>query len=413
MLFVCFTFTTAGATSAQSNTATSTKKTFFQNIILGPKNLFNKIFTAKNHTLAPQIKTEIVAPVESAGTLSKPELAATLVSSVKSKEKKTPEQRQVPQRAAADNPQKPQPVVPEAVTIAAPSGNAQLRLSVVSGGNVFSLENKISCYSNDVCNATFPVGKKILLKAEAIPGYVFKGWSEAECGTQKECTLTMRENMVLSAYFEVAKQEKNRGKILSPRSGSTCHIPIGEDDCEVMVLWQSTMGLDMTMRVDEKEYYLALEDPKSFPRLSGADPDDIRTAESQNASGPVYFYFFAGDHRIVISDRRSGELDSVKIGVECAPGLYWNGVKCWEKDARMLFVFKNEHAAIISEPGNIRCGYNPERCSYGFSNNAKVSLKVMVDDGYVFEGWTGGCTGKELTCVITMDSDKGVGIKLK
>lgn len=407
-LALCFSFTSLDVALAQDQFATSSKKTFFQNLLVAPKNFFKKIFTAPVKLPSPpQTETGV-----SAETSPKNE-ARTTGTKLKAEPQKTLDTKK--QKSTTTQPsiltQENERVLTSSIPVAS-SLSAELKLIVATGGNVFSQENKISCYSNETCNKTVTTGKEIKLQAIALEGYSFKGWSEARCGKEMYCTITLSKNMTVKARFEVTKQNDQTGTILSPKEGETCHIPLGEDRCNVMLMWKSTAGLDMTVEADYDKYYVAIEDENMFPKLSGTDPISIAKAKKENADGLVYFTFFTGDHKLTIL-HRGKVMDSVNFSVACTSGLFWDGQRCWEKNAKILHVFKDQHAIITSSDSRILCGYRPERCTTGFSNGTKVTLKVTVDDGYVFDGWTGECSGKETTCTLTMDSNKSVGVKFK
>jgi uncharacterized repeat protein (TIGR02543 family) len=55
--------------------------------------------------------------------------------------------------------------------------------------------------------------------------------------------------------------------------------------------------------------------------------------------------------------------------------------------------------------GGIDC---PSKCVANEALNSAVTLTASPSDGYVFSGWTGGCTGSGPTCTVTMDDNKDV-----
>jgi hypothetical protein len=59
---------------------------------------------------------------------------------------------------------------------------------------------------------------------------------------------------------------------------------------------------------------------------------------------------------------------------------------------------------VTSSPTGIDCG---STCSYGFSDNALVTLTAAPTDPSTFTGWGGACSGKG-TCTVTMNVAKTV-----
>jgi hypothetical protein len=56
------------------------------------------------------------------------------------------------------------------------------------------------------------------------------------------------------------------------------------------------------------------------------------------------------------------------------------------------------------QPAAISCG---QSCSAGYDAGTRVTLAATPDAGFVFDGWTGACTGT-LSCALTMNDDKTV-----
>ncbi len=60
---------------------------------------------------------------------------------------------------------------------------------------------------------------------------------------------------------------------------------------------------------------------------------------------------------------------------------------------------------VTSSPAGIDCG---DACSHEFSNGTPVTLTASAADGSIFAGWSGACSGTDLTCVVTMTMSQTV-----
>lgn len=294
------------------------------------------------------------------------------------------------------------------------SHNKEFSLTVITtqGGNVFYPDGTILCHNLETCKKSFLENKKVTLKVAAMDGYSFKEWSDANCGKSKECSINIVEDTSLYARFEVTKPIERTGRITSiSHPSDNCYVPLGRENCYVTLRWINNTGYDMLINIDGVEYYISTSDKNSFPYPSDADPVEVSKAEAEKSTGLTFLTLERGSHKISLVGGGK-TLDTVDINVECMAGTSWSGTKCWKKDANQLFVFKHDRAVISSDLPGINCGYLPEKCLAGFSLNTKVTLKVTVEKGRSFVGWTGDCSGKELTCTVLMDKQKSVGVNV-
>lgn len=300
------------------------------------------------------------------------------------------------------------------VTSSSVSKDVVLTIVTTNGGYVISSENNITCYDNEQCKKTFPVNKKVTLQATPKEGYSMVGWSEASCGISLNCSITLLMDTTVYARFEVTKKFKPVGHIESlSHPKDTCYMHLGDDHCDLRLTWTNNSGLDMTVKEDEKEYYISnIDNTNSNWQTQDIDPTDLAKAVTEKVDGLIYLHLFQGPHVIALKSHDQ-ILDTVTVDVTCAPEHFWNGAVCWEKGANRLIIFKQQGVIIKSDVPGINCGYRPERCTTGFSSSTKVTLQAVVSDGYVFSGWTGDCAGTGLTCTVLMDKAKSVGVKVK
>gem|GEM_PF-5136456 len=63
---------------------------------------------------------------------------------------------------------------------------------------------------------------------------------------------------------------------------------------------------------------------------------------------------------------------------------------------------------VSSSPTGIDCGSGCSSDTHDYDDGTPVTLTAKADEGSVFEGWLGACSGMDVTCVVTMDGDKTV-----
>lgn len=69
-----------------------------------------------------------------------------------------------------------------------------------------------------------------------------------------------------------------------------------------------------------------------------------------------------------------------------------------------LNVSKNGSGSISSSPSGINCG---STCSSSYTSGTQVSLYATPASGYIFNGWSGNCSGSG-ACSVMMDSNKSI-----
>lgn len=74
----------------------------------------------------------------------------------------------------------------------------------------------------------------------------------------------------------------------------------------------------------------------------------------------------------------------------------------------LLTVNRTGRGRVTSAPGGINCG---SACSAPFEENTTIELTASPDNGAVFGGWTGACTGTQRTCMVTITADTEVGAR--
>ncbi|MGB0496067.1 MAG: InlB B-repeat-containing protein [Kangiellaceae bacterium] len=69
-----------------------------------------------------------------------------------------------------------------------------------------------------------------------------------------------------------------------------------------------------------------------------------------------------------------------------------------------LTVQTSAGGTVFSSPAGIDCGQN---CSADFSSNTSVALSVTPDNGFIFDSWSGDCSGAQ-SCNLSMSENRSV-----
>lgn len=80
----------------------------------------------------------------------------------------------------------------------------------------------------------------------------------------------------------------------------------------------------------------------------------------------------------------------------------------FEQTGFLLTVNRTGRGRVTSDPGGINCG---SACAAPFEEGTMIELTANADNGAAFGGWTGACTGTQLTCRVTINADTEVGAR--
>ncbi len=62
---------------------------------------------------------------------------------------------------------------------------------------------------------------------------------------------------------------------------------------------------------------------------------------------------------------------------------------------------------VISSPTGINCGNGLTQCSASFAENNNINLTQLASNGFIFNGWSGACTGND-SCIVEMTQAQNV-----
>jgi hypothetical protein len=78
--------------------------------------------------------------------------------------------------------------------------------------------------------------------------------------------------------------------------------------------------------------------------------------------------------------------------------------------ARTLTLRGDGGGTVVSAPAGLRC---PSTCAADFSDGAQVALTATSEPGWVFQGWSGACSGSDPVCKLTLNGSSTVGFVFK
>ena len=231
----------------------------------------------------------------------------------------------------------------------------ELNIGKTGEGQVTSSPNGINCGGE--CRADFDEGVSVSLTAQPASGMVFTGWTGA-CSGAGSCVVSMTRNQSVSALFEEEVTEFNlnvtvegSGNVISSPSGINCG-----NDCE-----------------------------QSYP----ADSSILLTATPANG-----FEFVEWSGACTGSGACNIRMDknqSVTAEFSALP-----------PQTQSLTVSVTGNGNVVSSPTGINCGND---CFHEYQHGQNVTLTATPDDGFVFVGWGGDCSGTS-SCSVPMNTTR-------
>jgi hypothetical protein len=319
-------------------------------------------------------------------------------------------------------------------TVTATFSLLQYNLTVNRTGNgtVTSSPAGISCGGD--CSQIYDHGTVVTLSASADTGWVFNGWSGAECSGTGTCQLTMDGAKTVSATFlerftlDVTKSGTGTGTVTSSPSGINC-------------------GGDCTNDYTDGQNVILTASPSSgstFVGWTGCDiPNGNECTVMMNADKTVNAQFTQITHLLTMNKSGSGS-GTVSSGdglINCggdgtvvtltaaatAGSVFtgWSGEGCSgtgncivtmtaAKTVSATFVLGRiltvnragtGGGTVTSNSGNINCGAT---CSDTYVEGATVVLTATPDATSNFTSWTGCDNPSGTQCTMTMNNNKTV-----
>jgi uncharacterized repeat protein (TIGR02543 family) len=257
----------------------------------------------------------------------------------------------------------------------------------------------------------------VLLTAVVTPGYTITGWSEAACGAEPTCPVTITGNTSVIAFFE---QEQYELTIVTEGNGAVSKDPdqptysygqtvtlnasadlgwtfagwgddglcSGNGDCQVTLYGDTTVTASFTEDAYELEITWIGNGSVS------ADPQ-----------GP-YSY---GQEVTLTADPDEGWVLS-EWSVEGCTGLTCTVTMYGNQAVIVTFTEYIEYNLTITQVQGGTIAADP---AGPYPRDTMVQVSATPDPGWEFDAWTDACAGQSNPCWLTMDSDKTVSAVFK
>jgi RHS repeat-associated protein/uncharacterized repeat protein (TIGR02543 family) len=280
----------------------------------------------------------------------------------------------------------------------APHKTAVLKVTPAGKGEatVTSIPSGIDC--GTVCHAEFNRNSQVTLTATAALGSAFQRWGGACQGTAPTCTVTLKEAQNVTAVIDqlpitlnVAKTGTGTGTVTSVPAGIDCGAVCSASFPQK---WAAHQNHEFRKEVKEGE-----ED------LQRKDNDDD---EEGQAHKPAVFVTLTATPATSSSfDGWTGACTGLAATCTVTMDQSQTVTARFTLIPETLTTTKsgNGSGAITSLQTGIDCGTT---CSAIYDWGTSVTLAATPATGSTFTGWSGGCTGTEATCTVTMDQLQAV-----
>ncbi|MGB0496459.1 MAG: InlB B-repeat-containing protein, partial [Kangiellaceae bacterium] len=228
-------------------------------------------------------------------------------------------------------------------------------------GSVSDTANIVSCESN--CNTLIDQNSSIVLNATAAIGYSFLQWNGA-CSGSGSCSVAMDSDKTVAAVFVEEEQEPDQFTLsLSKTGNGSISSNPGGINCGTSCSADFDSNSSITLSAEPANGYV-------FDRWTGACSGTAECSVTMTANKSV---------GVVFNEEVSVQEYTLSVNV-------------------------NGSGDVTSSPGGINCGSD---CSELYVENSQITLTATPNSGWIFNGWSGSCSG-QTTCVVNMNASKSV-----
>ncbi len=317
-------------------------------------------------------------------------------------------------------------VAASGVTISVPAATGltfQLTLEGTAHGTVTDNQGKINCTNiggsgaTGTCNTTYSSGTAVILTETPAAGSVFGGWGISTCtGTATTCSFTITGNTEISATFATGSTAAPSLAITKAHTGNFTQ---GQQGATYTITISNAAGAGLTSgTVTVTETVPAGLTLVSMTGTNWTCATNSCTRSDVLAAGASYPVITVKVN--VASNASSPQLNSATVsgGGSAAPPAAQDSTIITAAAPAQTFTLSITPASgatgdgVVSDTsGAINCTLSfanvpTGTCSANFPAGTVVTLTgVVADDGSIFTGWSGPCTGNA-NCAVTMNQNQ-------
>lgn len=322
------------------------------------------------------------------------------------------------------------------------------RLTVKKLGQGTVVSNPLGIDCGESCMSDYMEGSEITLTAAPETDHKFAGWTGA-CEGTSSCIIRMDSAKDVTALFIARPSSPSEVNAIAGNQKATVTWKASQGDVSEYsvtsrqvdsgVLTNQKCGTSSTTTGCE---ITSLENGKKYGFIVSADgPGGISDPSAESnivIPSENRINAICGTANGVMIDTVPNSLDLCLTGYATSPtqdaskAYIWScmgagsgaSVNC--RSGGPLPVYANPTAklnvalktknpqfktgVVKSQPIGIDCG---TRCGYSFTKGSRISLSVTPQDGAKFNGWSGACSHRKLTCTFKLRKNQQVTAKFK
>src|ERR1022692_4660806 len=269
------------------------------------------------------------------------------------------------------------------ITTGAPTYTLTVSDSGSGLGMVTSSDGKINCGAT--CSANYSAGATVTLTAAPNSGSTFDGWSGGGCtGTATTCTVTIVSAATVTANFITTGAPTYTLTVSDSGSGLGGVISSdGKINCGATCSASYSSGTQVTLTA-------APNSGSTFDGWSGGGCTGTSTSCTVTMSADVT------------------ATATFNTSTPPPPTTYTLVVSIPESGGQPGPGYVGGNTSPVIDCGSEIIGGSPRQgivCSATYNSGTIVTLTETPLSGYVFGGWSGGCSGTATTCTVTMNQN--------
>jgi uncharacterized repeat protein (TIGR02543 family) len=273
----------------------------------------------------------------------------------------------------------------------------------------------------DPASGEFDEGSSVEITAEPNEHWVFVGWQGDHSGTQNPDSVTIQDDLSITALFEKREYPltihlEGDGsvdqEIISAKSTDYPHGTAVQLTAEPADGWEFS---EWSGHLNSRENPETIDIAGETEITAHFERREFQLDIDTEGTGSVGSTLVSG------TETEEGYLFESVVELTAQPENGWTFLN-WDgdldgsenpeqiiidSDKEVRAVFEEQFFSLeVSAEGNGSVQVNPDKDQYGY--NEEVTLQATPEDGWEFSGWSGALGGDQNPSVIMMDSDKQI-----